>query len=192
MRLIIGLGNPGSQYENTRHNAGFFAVDHLAEHFLFEPFKKADKHKAIVAEGMIEGQKVILAKPQTFMNLSGESVQSLAQFYKIPFEEVMVIYDDVALPFGSFRIRPSGSAGGHNGIKSIIQQLGTEDFIRIRLGIEPNPPFPGELEDYVLGRVSEKHMVQLQPVIESLPEVAAVILKEGVKEGMNRFNEKID
>ncbi len=187
MKLIVGLGNPGGKYEKTRHNAGFMAVDFLAEHFGFE-FKKADKHKCEIAEGEMFDEKVFLIKPQAFMNLSGQSVRSVLQFYKIPKEDVIAMYDDVDLPSGNLRIRPSGSAGGHNGMKSIIQELGTEDFVRIRLGISPLTEFKGELEDYVLGKVSGEEVSLMEGNIKKLPQLLEALFEKGIEEAMHEFN----
>ena len=187
MKLIIGLGNPGKQYEKTRHNAGFMAVDFLTEHFGFG-FKKFDKHKCEIAEGQMFDEKIILIKPQTFMNLSGQSVRSVSQFYKIPIEDVIVIYDDVDLPSGNLRIRLSGSAGGHNGMKSIIQELGTENFVRIRLGIAPLTEFKGELEGYVLGKLSEEEMNLMEGNVKKLPDILEEILKGDIEKAMHEYN----
>lgn len=187
MKLIVGLGNPGKQYENTRHNAGFMALDFLVEHFGFE-FKKSDKHKCEVTEGQMFDEKVILIKPQTFMNLSGQSVRFVSQFYKIPTEDVIVIYDDVDLPSGNLRIRLSGSAGGHKGMKSIIQELGTEDFVRIRLGIAPLMEFKGELEGYVLGKLTEEEASLMEGNVKKLPDILEKILKGDIEEAMHEYN----
>jgi len=188
MKLIVGLGNPGDKYKNTRHNAGFMAVDFLVEHFGLDAFKKADKHKCEMADGEIAGEKVILIKPQTFMNLSGQAVRSVMQFYKIPAEDVMVVYDDVDLPSGNLRVRSSGSAGGHKGMKSVVHELGTEDFIRIRLGITPLTEFKGDLEDYVLGKLSGEEGVLMEGNVKKLPILLEVLLKEGIEEAMQEFN----
>ena len=188
MKLIVGLGNPGDQYKYTRHNAGFMAVDYLAKAFDFDGFKEVKDHKALVSEGQIDGEKVFLIKPQTFMNLSGQSVRSISNFYKIPLEDIIIIYDDVDIPFETLRIRMMGSAGGHNGIKSLIQELGTDEFTRVRLGIRPEKPFPGALEDYVLGKLTEDEKAALNIVIDKLPAVIQILLKGEVKEAMNRFN----
>lgn len=188
MKLIIGLGNPGKQYEKTRHNAGFMAVEYLADQFNFDQFKKVDKHKCEIAEGEIAGKKTLVIKPQTFMNLSGQAVQSVMQFYKIAIEDIVVIFDDVSLPSGTIRIRPSGSAGGHNGIKSVIQELGTDEFVRVRLGIEPITQFKGELEDYVLGKLSDEEAELMDSNIEKTPEIIETLFKEGVEEVMQGFN----
>ena len=138
MYIIAGLGNPGKQYAQTRHNVGFDTIDILADKYNISVDTK--KHKALCGKGMIEGQKVVLAKPQTFMNLSGESVRELVDFYKIdPEEELIVIYDDISLEPGQLRIRPKGSAGGHNGIKNIIAHLGTQVFKRVKVGVGEKP-----------------------------------------------------
>jgi len=188
MKLIIGLGNPGKQYEKTRHNAGFIAIEYLADQFGFDTFKKADKHKSEISSGIINGEKVLLIKPQTFMNLSGQAVRSVMQFYKVDVKDIVVIFDDVSLPSGTLRVRPSGSAGGHNGVKSIIQELGTNEFVRIKLGIEPIAEFKGVLEDYVLGRLSDKESELIKQNIEKTPKIVESLFKEGAEEVMQKFN----
>ncbi|MFH0820246.1 MAG: aminoacyl-tRNA hydrolase [Candidatus Peregrinibacteria bacterium] len=187
MKLIVGLGNPGKEYANTRHNAGFMAADFLHEHFGFEPFKFSEKRKAEIASGEIASEKVVLAKPQTFMNLSGHAVQSLAGFYKIASSDVVVIYDDVDLPMGTLRVRPSGSSGGHKGVQSIIDQF-DPDFIRFRIGIQPPVPFPGTLEDYVLGRLTSEEKKSLKNLIQDLPSAIEILFKEGVDAVQQKFN----
>lgn len=187
MKLIVGLGNPGRKYENTRHNAGFMAADFLAEQFGFGSFKHSERHKAEIAEGVIGAEKAALLKPQTFMNLSGEAIRSAADFYKIPVADITVIYDDVALPFGTLRVRPDGSAGGHNGVRSVIQNIG-DAFTRVRLGIQPKEPFPGALEDYVLGVLTKDQKADLEKVIEKLPELLKLLFAEGVDGARQRFN----
>lgn len=168
MKLIAGLGNPGKKYEHTRHNAGFMALDAIAAANGFPPFSKTEKHRAEWSEGMIAKEKTILLKPQTFMNLSGESVRSVMDFYRLKPEDLMVIHDDADLPLGTVRIRPNGSSGGHNGLKSLIAHLGTENFTRIRIGIgrPENPEIP--LEDYVLGAWTKKEKEELAPVFEEI------------------------
>ena len=188
MKLIIGLGNPGEQYKKTRHNAGFMAIEYLANQFSFDEFKKLDKHKAEISTGAINGEKVLLIKPQTFMNLSGQAVRSVMQFYKIPTEDIVVFYDDVSLPSGNLRVRPAGSAGGHNGVKSLIQELGTNEFTRIRLGIEPTTEFKGELEDYVLGKLSNEESELMKSNIEKTPNILKTLFINGVEEVMQKFN----
>lgn len=187
MKLIVGLGNPGDQYKKTRHNAGFMALDHLQKHYFFEEFKSLDQGKSLMTKGEIGREKVILLKPTQFMNLSGVATSAVAQYFKIPREDVIVIYDDVDIPTGQLRLRAEGSAGGHNGIKSLIEKLGGNDFIRVRVGIKPEKPFPGELSDYVLGRFTEGELAGVLQVIDQLPEVLELLLKEGIKEVMNRY-----
>lgn len=188
MKLIVGLGNPGKEYESTRHNAGFMAVDRLAKEFGFPPFKLSAKHKAEISEGQIEGEKVILAKPHTFMNLSGQAVRPLIQFHKLPLADLVVLYDDIMIPQGTLRIRPVGSAGGHNGMKSIIQELAGQDFTRVRLGIEPPPLLKIPLADYVLGKFSKSELDAMHEVIEKIPALLQTLLKEGMEKAMAKFN----
>jgi PTH1 family peptidyl-tRNA hydrolase len=188
MKLIVGLGNPGDKYKKTRHNAGFIAAEKLAEAFDFDDFKKAEKFKAEIAEGIIAGEKVVLVKPQTFMNLSGQSVQAMTSYYKLDPADVIVIYDDVEIPFGTLRVRPEGSAGGHNGMASVMQGLSTLQVPRIRLGIKPEKPFPGALEDYVLGSLTEDEKAAFAQLLDILPEVVESVLEEGVEKAMNRYN----
>ena len=153
MFIIVGLGNPSREYEGTRHNAGFEVIDRIAEKYNISVDVK--KHRAYIGKGMIAGQKVILAKPQTFMNLSGESVRSLLDYYKVDEEEeLLVIYDDISLDNGQIRIRAKGSAGGHNGIKNIIANIGGQVFPRIKVGVGEKPP-KYDLADYVLGHFSK-------------------------------------
>lgn len=188
MKLIVGLGNPGPEYAETRHNAGFLALDFLAEHFELPPFRLAAKHKAQLSEGDIHGERVLLAKPQTFMNLSGQAVRSLVQFFKISLENLVVIYDDVAIPQGHLRLRPNGSAGGHNGMKSIIQELGTQEFPRLRLGLGTEKPIQMPLEDFVLGRMTKKEMGLMKENFEKLPPLLKTLFMEGVDNTMELFN----
>ncbi len=164
------------------------ALDFLAEHFSFDPFKKSDKHKCEIAEGQIADEKIILIKPHTFMNLSGQAVRSVLQFYKIPMGDLVVIFDDADLPSGNLRVRPSGSAGGHKGMKSIIQELGAEEFIRVRLGIAPLIEFKGDLEDYVLGRLSDEEQALMSGNIKKLPNLFEALLKDGIEKAMQEFN----
>ena len=157
MFIIAGLGNPTKQYEGTRHNVGFDVIDRLSEKYNIAVDTK--KHRALIGKGMIAGQKVILAKPQTYMNLSGESIRSLLDYYKVDEEhELLVIYDDVSLGVGQLRIRAKGSAGGHNGIKNIIAHLGGQVFPRIKIGVGEKPP-KYDLADYVLGHFSKAEKV---------------------------------
>ena len=154
MFVIVGLGNPGKKYENTRHNAGFLAIDALASKYGISITEK--KHKALCGSGYMEGVKVVLVKPQTYMNLSGESVREVLDFYKLdPEEDMIVMYDDISLAPGNIRIRKKGSAGGHNGIKNIIQHLGNQEFNRIRVGIGKDARIP--TVDYVLGKIRKEN-----------------------------------
>ncbi len=168
MALIVGLGNPGKRYENTRHNAGFMVVDALAEELGWKWSKKLFIN-ALVAEGNVDGKKVILAKPQAYMNRSGEATQKLAKKYKVEHADVVVVYDDVDIELGDTRWRDNGSAGGHNGMKSIIKHLGTQDFPRLRVGIG-KPPEHVPLEDYVLGRMSKDEQERL-PISQAIEEL---------------------
>lgn len=190
MIIIAGLGNPGKEYENTRHNAGFMTIDKLAESFGIDVSEK--KHKALIGKGVIEGQKVILAKPQTFMNSSGESLRELTDYYKPDIAtEVIVIYDDITLDVGSIRVRKHGSAGGHNGMKSIIAHLGTEEFARIRVGIGEKPP-KMDLADWVLGHFSKEDKENLEGGLKDARDAALMLLNKETDEAMNKYNRKVD
>ena len=186
MYIIAGLGNPGGKYEKTKHNMGFQVIDLLADKYHIEMNQK--KLKAICGTGIIEGVKVLLLKPQTFMNLSGESIRDAVDFYKIdPETELIVIYDDISLPPGHLRIRKKGSAGGHNGIKNIIQHLGTQVFPRIRVGVGEKPE-GWDLADYVLSGFSKEDEVLVKESWERAVEAAAVMLTDGPEKAMNDFN----
>ena len=186
MYIIAGLGNPGKQYAQTRHNVGFDTIDILADKYNISVDTK--KHKALCGKGMIEGQKVVLAKPQTFMNLSGESVRELVDFYKIdPEEELIVIYDDISLEPGQLRIRPKGSAGGHNGIKSIAQHLNSNEFDRLKLGIGKGR---GDTAGYVLAPFSQADKALVEEAVQKAQEAAGCWLTEGIAKAMNRYNQK--
>ncbi|MFT8347724.1 aminoacyl-tRNA hydrolase [Clostridium saccharoperbutylacetonicum] len=183
MFLIVGLGNPGKEYEDTRHNIGFKVVDNIAKEYNI-PINR-QKFKGIYGEGFINGEKVILLKPTTYMNLSGESVREVVNFYNIENDEILIIYDDISLDVGKLRIREKGSAGGHNGIKSIIAHLGSEVFSRIKIGVgQPN----SDLVKYVLGKFSKEEMVALDESIEAATNATAEIIKNDVKTAMNQFN----
>lgn len=185
MYIIVGLGNPGKKYENTRHNAGFDAIDKFAD----ENGIKIDKlkHKALIGEGRIGSEKVILVKPQTYMNLSGESVLSISQFYKVESENIVVLYDDIDLDIGKLRIRKKGSAGSHNGMKSIIKCLGTEDFPRVRIGVS-RPPEGWDLADYVLSRVSKEQEKGMLEGIDKAAKTVKEIVNSGLDLAMNKYN----
>lgn len=185
MYIIAGLGNPGREYNGTRHNAGFLSIDALADRYGIDIKERA--HRAFVGKGVIEGQRVILVKPQTYMNLSGESIRSVMDFYKEEPEHFFVIYDDISLEPGQLRVRKKGSAGGHNGIKNIIAHLGTQEFARIRVGVGEKPAGM-ELVDYVLGRFKGAEAAVMEQAFEDAAKAAVVILTEGVDTAMNRFN----
>lgn len=188
MFLIVGLGNPGRQYEHTRHNAGFDVMDALAEKYNISISESG--HKALFGKGMIGGQKVILAKPQTFMNLSGESVAELLHYYKIdPEEELLVIFDDISLAPGNIRIRKKGSAGGHNGIKNIIAHLGTQEFPRIKVGVGAKPP-KMDLADYVLSRFGAEEQKIMDEAFGEAAEAAVMMMTTGAERAMNHYNAK--
>lgn len=188
MFLIVGLGNPGKQYEHTRHNVGFDVMDAIAEKYNISISEK--KHKALCGKGVIEGQKVVLAKPQTFMNLSGESVAELLNYYKLdPEEELLVIFDDISLAPGNIRIRKKGSAGGHNGIKNIIAQTGTQNFQRIKVGVGEKPK-GWDLADYVLGHFEKADREKVEDAFTDAVAAAEMILRGDIDQAMNDFNGK--
>ncbi|MBP3678392.1 MAG: aminoacyl-tRNA hydrolase [Agathobacter sp.] len=188
MFVIVGLGNPGKKYENTRHNAGFISLDALANKYGISISEK--KHKALCGTGIIEGNKVLLVKPETFMNLSGESVRSVMDFYKIdPEEDMLVIYDDISLAPGNIRIRKKGSAGGHNGIKSIIAHTGTQNFMRIKVGVGEKPS-GWDLADYVLGHFSEEDNTKIKEIMPDVIQAATLMVQGDVDKAMNDFNAK--
>lgn len=187
MILIVGLGNPGMEYAATRHNVGFDMLTYLGDRY--DIALRSKEGRAVVGKGFIEGQKVILAQPQTYMNLSGESVRALMDFYKLDEEDLVVICDDINLSVGQVRIRPKGSAGGHNGIKSIIQHIGTQEFTRIRIGVGGKPE-GGDLVRHVLGRFSREEDGMLRDVFALAEEGLLEILTEDVASAMNRVNGK--
>ena len=183
--LIVGLGNPGQKYEHTRHNMGFLTVDLLAEKLGV----KLNKVKFKAAYNIVNfaGCKCLVMKPQTYMNLSGEAVREAAQFYKIPADRVLVIYDDVSLPVGKLRVRPTGSAGGHNGIKNIIAHLGTQDFPRVKIGVAA-PGESGDMIDWVIGVPSQAERKVLSESFEKAIQAAERIITDGCQKAMNQFN----
>ena len=188
MFIIAGLGNPDRQYEGTRHNVGFDVIDRIAEKYNIAVDTK--KHRAYIGKGIIQGQKVILAKPQTYMNLSGESIRSLVDYYKIDEEnELLVIYDDISLDVGQLRIRAKGSAGGHNGIKNIIAHLGTQVFPRIKVGVGEKPK-GYDLADYVLGHFSKAEKELMDEGYDSAVRAAELIVSGEITEAMNGFNRR--
>lgn len=188
MFLIAGLGNPEKRYEKTRHNIGFDTIDALAERYQISITEK--KHKALCGSGVIDGVKVVLAKPQTYMNLSGESIAEIVNFYKLdPESEMLVIFDDISLAPGNIRVRKKGSAGGHNGIKSIIASVGTQNFMRIKVGVGEKPA-GWDLADHVLGRFSEEDRTAVESAIRDAEEAAVLMLHGEVDKAMNDFNAK--
>lgn len=188
MFIIAGLGNPDRKYEGTRHNVGFEVIDRIAEKYNIDVDTK--KHKALIGKGVILGQKVILAKPQTYMNLSGESIRSLTDYYKIDEEhELLIIYDDINLAPGHLRIREKGSAGGHNGIKNIIACLGTQVFPRIRVGVGEKPS-GYDLADYVLGHFSKAEREIMETGYENAAEAAGMIISGKISDAMSEYNRR--
>lgn len=188
MYIIAGLGNPSREYHNTRHNIGFDVIDRLAEEEHISVLEK--KHKAMIGKGYVAGQKVILAKPQTFMNLSGESIRELVDYYKVDETcELIVISDDISLDVGQIRIRKKGSAGGHNGLKSIIGHLGHDTFIRIKMGVGEKPK-GYDLADYVLGHFSGEERKVMDEAVGKAAEAIRMILTEDADAAMNHFNRK--
>lgn len=186
MYIIVGLGNPEQKYAGTRHNIGFSAVTVLADANGISIDTR--KHKAMVGKGMVAGQKVLLAEPLTYMNLSGESVGELVDYYKIdPARELIILYDDINLPPGKLRIRPKGSAGGHNGIKNIIAHLGSQEFLRVRIGVGEKPK-GWDLVDHVLGRFPSEEEPIIREALARAAEACEVLMNEGVEAAMNRFN----
>lgn len=190
MYVIAGLGNPGSKYEKTRHNVGFQVIDRLSSKYHIDMNTK--KHKAICGTGVIEGVKVLLVKPQTFMNLSGESIREAVDFYKVdPETEFLVIYDDISLAPGHLRIRKKGSAGGHNGIKNIILHLGTQVFPRVRVGVGEKPE-GYDLADYVLGHFSKAEQERMEEGYDRASDAVRMILSGDIGGAMSRYNRKIE
>lgn len=184
MYIIAGLGNPGKKYENTRHNIGFITLDLLAERNDIKINKI--KHKALVGEGRISGQKVLLVKPQTYMNLSGQSLQEVMAYYKEEIEHLVVIYDDIDIPIGTVRIRKKGSAGTHNGMRSVVQCLASDQFPRIRIGLGDGRK--GELKDFVIGGFSKEEKAPLEEAVTRAALAAECIVDKGIDKAMNEYN----
>lgn len=189
MFIIVGLGNPTNEYAGTRHNVGFDVIDAIADKYNISVTER--KNRAFCGKGLVAGQKVILAKPQTFMNLSGESVRGLVDYYKIDEEtQLLVIYDDISLDVGQLRIRKKGSAGGHNGIKNIIQHLGADVFLRIKVGVGEKPK-GYDMADYVLGHFSKEEREIMAGGYHNAVEAVEMILQDDVEGAMNAFNKKV-
>lgn len=187
MYIIAGLGNPTKEYDKTRHNVGFSVIDVLADQYNIDVSER--KHKALCGRGAIEGQKVVLMKPQTFMNLSGESIRAAVDFYKVEPEDIIIVYDDVSLEPGQLRIRLKGSAGGHNGIKNIIAHLGTQEFPRIKVGVGAKPPRM-DLAAYVLSRFSQGEQKLMDEAFKEAAEAAVMMMTDGADRAMNHYNTK--
>ena len=189
MHIIIGLGNPSDKYQATRHNIGWDTITRISDDYRIPMDIK--KHKAICGRGHIEGEKVVLAQPLTYMNLSGESVRALVDFYKVLPENIIVVYDDISLEVGQLRIRKKGSAGGHNGMKSIISHLGTDEFPRIKVGIGDKPK-GWDLADYVLSRFQGEEQVTIREALKEASEACRTMVTAGIDEAMNIYNRKKD
>lgn len=187
MYIIVGLGNPTREYAATRHNIGFDAITRIADDYNISLDMK--KHKSLCGRGFIEGEKVVLAQPQTYMNLSGEAVRELKDFYKVSNNEIIIIYDDISLDVGQIRVRQKGSAGGHNGIKSIINHLGTEEFPRIKVGVGDKPR-GWDLADHVLGRFGQEDEVVIRETLVRTSNACTCMVTKGIDVAMNQFNKK--
>ncbi len=188
MFIIVGLGNPGKDYTNTRHNIGFDVIDALADVAGISVIEK--KHKAIIGKGVLDGQKVILAKPQTYMNLSGESVRDIIDYYKVDEEqELIVISDDISLDVGNIRVRKKGSAGGHNGLKNIIAHLGHDTFMRVKMGVGEKPK-GYDLADYVLGHFTKEERIIMNEAAQTATTAIRMMMAGDVDQAMNQFNKK--
>lgn len=185
MYLIVGLGNPEEEYSKTRHNMGFNTINKIAKQYNIEINK--NKFQGLYESAIIEGKKVILVKPQTYMNLSGNCVRDIVNFYKIEMENILIIYDDMDVEPGKIKIRKKGSSGGHNGIKSIIQELGTDEFPRIRIGIG-KPEHKGDEINYVIGAIPEEEIYKLEEGTEKAKQATIEIIKNGIDIAMNKFN----
>ncbi len=188
MKLVVGLGNPGPQYAGTRHNVGFLVFEELARRLGARELRRA--HQAELAEATAHGQRVLLAKPQTMMNLSGQSVSGIMRYYKLPLESLVVVYDDLDLAFSRIRLRPGGSAGGHNGMRSLIACLGSQEFARVRVGI--GRPTGGGGISYVLGRWTAEERAALSTAVGEAADAVETILTAGLQQAMNQHNTRSD
>lgn len=184
--LVVGLGNPGAKFENTRHNVGFMTADALADRD--GSSIRRVKYHALTSEAVIGGQSVLLMKPTTFMNLSGQAVSEAARFYKIPADHILVVSDDVDLPLGKLRIRKSGSAGGHNGLKNIIQLLGTDQFPRLKIGVGGKPHPDYNMADWVLGQFQGQDKKTIDEAVSRAADAVECLLSDGIDRAMNQYN----
>jgi PTH1 family peptidyl-tRNA hydrolase len=187
MYIIVGLGNPTKKYQATRHNIGWDAITRISDDYRIPLDMK--QHKAVCGKGFMEGERVILAQPLTYMNLSGESVRELVDYYKVSPQELIVIYDDISLDVGQLRIRAKGSAGGHNGIKNIIEHLGTQEFRRIKIGVGDKPK-DWDLADYVTSRFGEEEEPLIRDALKDASDSCKIMITEGIETAMNRYNRK--
>jgi len=187
-KAIVGLGNPGSEYERTRHNAGWILLDHLAERFGFTQWRRADK--AVAATGTVGGVPVKLVRPTTYMNLSGQTVLPLRSPSWDPSSDLLVLVDEAALPLGTFRLRGAGSAGGHNGLKSIEAALKRQDYARLRIGVGPKPPEYDDLADFVLGRFTRAERATLDALLDPMTAAVETWITDGIESAMNRHNNR--
>jgi len=191
LKIVVGLGNPGLKYEFTRHNIGFRIVDSLAQDIEAE-FKKVKSYYSLISRGMINNQKVILIKPQTFMNLSGRAVSKVVSYYKIPLQDLLIVYDDLNLELGQVRIRKKGSAGGHMGMESIMQYLNSEDVPRLRIGIgNPSVNFNFNCVSYVLSNFNGDEKDKIKKVIQLSAEATKTIIEDGFEKAMRKYNRKL-
>lgn len=187
MKIVVGLGNPTDKYAGTRHNVGFSVIDELADKYNIS--MEGKKHKAIYGQGVIDGVKVILVKPQTFMNLSGESVREFYDYYKVDIEDIIVVYDDINLDVGGLRIRIKGSAGGHNGMKNIISHLNGDTFPRVRVGVGEKPK-NYDLADWVLSRFPKADLPLIRDGVDNAVKAVAMIVNDDITNAMNVYNGK--
>lgn len=184
--IIVGLGNPGIKYENTRHNAGFMAIDYISKNLGIS--LNAQKFKSLCGIGQFSGEKVILIKPQTFMNLSGEAVKEATDFYKIPPEKTIILFDDISLPVGKIRIKRSGSSGGQNGMKNIINSCKSDNFPRIKIGIGQKPSPDWDLADWVISKFNKEERITIEKTMKNVEDALSIIVKGKIENAMNNYN----
>lgn len=184
--MVVGLGNPGREYENTRHNVGFRVADKIAEDFALTDFKS--KHKALICDCKIKNERILLAKPQTFMNLSGQAVGELAKFYKIPTDKIIVIFDDISLPVGKIRVRAKGTHGGHNGMKNVSECLSSTDIPRVKVGVGEKPNLEYDLKDWVLGKFAKSDEAAVNDAVDRAEKAVTEIISADITSAMNKYN----